>query len=430
MFNEFFKEMDVSITPKKANIARKWIFDGHVNRTQMDTDRGPVTTDQEEEKTTVQGQVPNQDLTRIGGKPNPNDQGQEEPKVSVSSDLVPASTDPARNAQVKLPGNTTMEDIIQILDDHIALSENTEKPPSETDPLEELLALEQEEQESESELEEEGIVNVVDTSESDNDEVTVNPTEMEADPEIGEHMGDNTPQENNNNQDEQKTTLQMPTSWRNITRTPSQQLLLHRVPITFPVPGNLLESEDSLRFIIEALGSLVESNGFLINLPMGANVDATPLHRVMSYQARSVVILTFDTTETRDRVWKAARAVKPSTNFSGRTEYYFTEIAKRTKMRRENRTEDEHQGMGNDTENTQEEKRTMKLKKRSKEKSQAVKLATKMKNKYSALDEYAEKRKKKGGYSYGNTSERLRLMSDEGRVRGNCHHTDRWTVRC
>ena len=112
MFNEFFKEMDVSITPKKANIAGKWIFDGHVNRTQMDTDRGPVTTDQEEEKPTVQGQVPNQDLTRIGGKPNPNDQGQEEPKVSVSSDLVPASTDPAQNAQVKLPGNTTMEDII------------------------------------------------------------------------------------------------------------------------------------------------------------------------------------------------------------------------------------------------------------------------------------------------------------------------------
>ena len=400
MFNEFFKEMDVSITPKKANIAGKWIFDDRVNRTQVDTDRGPVTTDQEE-KPTVQEQVPdqpNQDLTRIGGKSNPNDQCQEEQRVSVSSDPVPASTDPVQNAQVKLPGNTTMEDIIQILDDHIALSENTEKSPSETDPLEELLALEQEEQESTSELEEEGIVNIVDTSESDNDEVTVNPTKIEADPEIGEHMGDNTPQENNNNQDEQKTTLQMPTSWRNITRTPSQQLLLHRVPITFPVPGNLLESEDSLGFIIEALGSLVESDGFLINLPMGAIVDATPLHRVTSYQARSAVILTFDTTETRDRVWKAARAVKPNTNFSGRTEYYFTEIAKRTKMRRQNRTEDEHQGMGNDTENTQEEKRTMKLKKRSKEKSQAVILATKLKNKYSALDECAEKRKKKGGY--------------------------------
>ena len=113
-------------------------------------------------------------------------------------------------------------------------------------------------------------------------------------------MGYNSPQENNNNQDEQKTDTQKPSSWRNITRTPSQQLLLHRVPITFPVPGNLLESEDSLGFIIEALGSLVESDGFLINLPMGAIVDATPLHRVTSYQARSAVILTFDTTDTRD----------------------------------------------------------------------------------------------------------------------------------
>ena len=309
-----------------------------------------------------------------------------------------------------------MEDIIQILDDHIArsenVSENTEKPPSETDPLEELLALEQEEQESESDLEDEGIVNVVDTSDSNNDEVIVNPVELETGPEMRERMGDNCPQENNNNQDEQKIVTQKPSSWRTITRTPSQQLLLHRVPISFPVPGNLLESEDSLRFIIEALESLVETNGFLIHLPMGAIIDATPLHRVTSYQARSAVILTFDTTDTRDRVWRAARAVKPNANFSGRTEYYFTEIAKRTKTCRHQHSEEEHQEMENDTKNTQEEKRAAKPKKRSREKSQAIKLATKLKNKYSALDEYAEKLKKKGGYSYSSTSERLRRMRE------------------
>ena len=82
--------------------------------------------------------------------------------------------------------------------------------------------------------------------------------------------------------------------------------------------------------------------------------------------------------------------------------------------------------MVNDTKNTQEEKQAIKPKKRNKEKSQAVKLATKMKNKYSALDEYAEKRKKKGGYTYSNTSKRLRLM--RGGVRGNWYHTDRWAV--
>ena len=37
-----------------------------------------------------------------------------------------------------------------------------------------------------------------------------------------------------------------------------------------------MESEDSLRFINEALGSLVESNGLLINLPTDAVIDATP----------------------------------------------------------------------------------------------------------------------------------------------------------
>ena len=175
-------------------------------------DREPVTMDQAE-KPIVNDQVPNQpnqDLTCIGGRPNIHDQCQEEPRVPASTDPVPASTDPVpastdpvHNEPIQLPGNTTMEDIIQILDDHIALSENTEKPPSEIDPLEELLILEQEEQESESESEEEGIVNVVDTSESDHDEIIViNPTEMEADPAIGEHNGDNDPQENNNNQEE------------------------------------------------------------------------------------------------------------------------------------------------------------------------------------------------------------------------------------
>jgi hypothetical protein len=85
MFNKFFKEMDVSITPKKANISGRWVFDGQVNRTQMGTDRGPVTTFQEEEKQTTQDQVPdqpdqdqhNQDLTRIGGMPKQNSQDQE-----------------------------------------------------------------------------------------------------------------------------------------------------------------------------------------------------------------------------------------------------------------------------------------------------------------------------------------------------------------
>ena len=397
-FNDFFKEMDVSITPKTGKIAGKWIFDGQENRVPKTMDRA--------DKSTANDQVPNmpsQDLTRIGGRPNTHDQCPEEPRV-------PASPDPVHNEPFQLPGNTTM---VHILEDHIALSPNPEKPPSETDPLEELLTLEQEERESESESKEEGIVNVLTTSESDQDEITVvNPTEMEADPEIGEQKDENAPQENNNNQEEQKTTLELPANRRFVARTPSRQLLLHRVPITFPIPGNLMESNDSLRFINEALGSLVESNGHLINLPTGAVIDATPLHRIKNYQARSAVILTFVAAMTRDRVWKAARVIRPKSDWSGRTEFYFTEIAKRTRERHQTHTEDELQDVRNDAIDTQEGRRAAKLKKKCKDKSQAVILATKLKNKYSALNEEAKKRKKKGGYTYDGTNEKLRLMRE------------------
>ena len=351
MFNEFFKEMDVSITPKKANISGRWVFDGQVNRTQMGTDRGPVTTVQEEEKQTTQDQVPdqpdqdqhNQDLTRIGGMPNQNSQDQETPRAPAPSVPVPESTDPLQYSQVELPGNTTVEDIIQILDDHIAQSVNNEKPPSETDPLE------QEEQESESKLEKEGIVNVSDSSESDNDEITVNPTKIETGPETGEQTGDSNTQEHNNNHDERKTITQRPSSWKSKTPTTTT------TPGTNYVPG-------TWQFV--GVGGLAEIHHFLINLPMGTIADAAPLHRVTSY-------LTFDTIETRDRIWKAAKAVKQNTNyFSGNKEYYyFTEIAKRTKPRRQNHTEDEHQEMGEEAENTQEEKRAIKPKNRSGEKS-------------------------------------------------------------
>ena len=157
-----------------------------------------------------------------------------------------------------------------------------------------------------------------------------------------------------------------------------------------------MESEDSLRFINEALGSLVESNGLLINLQTDAVIDATPLHRVMSYQARSAVILTFDTTGTRDRVWKAARVIRPNSIWSGKTEFYFTEIAKRTRVHHQTHTEDEHQDMRKDAIEPTRRKADSQTKEKAQGQIQAVILATKLKNKYSALNEATKKRKKKG----------------------------------
>ena len=76
-------------------------------------------------------------------------------------------------------------------------------------------------------------------------------------------------------------------------------------------------------------------------LPGDALVDATPLHRVNSYQARTAVILTFDAEQTRDRIMKAVREGSTSSSGSGGTSFYFTEIPKRTKVNRQTHTEDE-----------------------------------------------------------------------------------------
>ena len=143
-------------------------------------------------------------------------------------------------------------------------------------------------------------VEVVATSSSDPEEIIiVNPTNTETFPEAGAqtpigNKGSETIKENNNNQEEEKATLKLPTNRQLPSQTPRKQLLLHRVPISFQVPSNLMESMDSPMFIQEALLSLVE------DLPGDALVDATPLHRVNSYQAKTAVILTFDAEQTRE----------------------------------------------------------------------------------------------------------------------------------
>ena len=101
--------------------------------------------------------------------------------------------------------------------------------------------------------------------------------------------------------------LELPTNRLQSQHQPSQQLLLHKVPIRFPVPSNLMESIETLIFINDALISLVG------DLPSDALIDATPLNRVDSHQARTAVVLTFDNEQTRNRVLRAIRERRANT---------------------------------------------------------------------------------------------------------------------
>ena len=126
--------------------------------------------------------------------------------------------------------------------------------------------------------------------------------------------------EKNDNQEPKKLLLDFPPTQSNSTATTGRQLLIHRVPMEFQVPPNSLECPRTFEFINDALVRLG------INLHRGALVNATPLSQVACNQTRMVIVLTFDSEETRNRVLKAARDLDRAFPIDGQEKLYFTEI--------------------------------------------------------------------------------------------------------
>ena len=145
--------------------------------------------------------------------------------------------------------------------------------------------------------------------------------------------------ENNNNQEKEKVMLELPTNRPQSSHLPSQQLLLHKVPIRFPVPSNLMESMETLIFINVALISIIG------DVPSDALIDATPLNQVDGHQARTAVVLTFDTELTRNRVLRATRERRANNTIPKEVNFYFTEMPRRSRARPQTHTKDELQAM-------------------------------------------------------------------------------------
>ena len=313
---KFFAEhmsTDLTIKTKAGKIAAIWIPDGQEAQEPeiMDQDREPDTTDPAP-KNKVNSEAA-QHLARMDNR-----------RIEKALDALDQ-----RLGQQLGPYPVTdqsQEDIIQILDDHIAVSPNPAQASSEKETdsgLEEPVTCEREEKESDNEFENQE-KDVVATSTSDQEEIIIDPITIETYSEEGvqtlaRKMGDKDEKEvqglqeeeasneYNSNQEEEKVMLELPTNRLQSPHQPSQQLLLHKVPIRFPVPSNLMESIETLIFINDALIILVG------NLPSDALIDATPLNRVDSHQARTAVVLTFDTEKTRNRVLRAIRERRANT---------------------------------------------------------------------------------------------------------------------
>ena len=303
-----------------------------------------------------------------------------------------------------------MEDIIQILDDHIAVSPNpAQQDPSEKETdsgLEEILTPEEEESESENESDNPGI-EVVGSASSDQEEVTVGPASTETrgtapeegtpelapetdnpadkdehgqSDELEENGEKGVANENNNNKEKSKVMLEMPTNRSQSANPPGQQIVLHKVPIRFPVPGNLMESMETLMFINEALISLFS------DLPSDAVIDDTPLNRVDSHHARTPVVITFDSELTRNQILKKAREREADHSIPKENKFYFTEMPRRSRPRLQTHTDDEVQEMREEARETMRPKVTTrdKMKKCPKVKSVAVPRGRQNKEKVSA----------------------------------------------
>jgi hypothetical protein len=170
----------------------------------------------------------------------PDRQDAQEPE-SMDQDQEPDTTDPAPKNKVNSEEVQPLEDIIQILDDHIAVSPNPAQVPSERETdsgLEEPVTYEREEKETDES--ENQVIDVVATSASDQEgTIIVDPTTMEEGVQaLAREVDDSAVKdvrevsnENNNNQVVEKVMLELQTNRPQTSQLPSQQLLLHQVPI-------------------------------------------------------------------------------------------------------------------------------------------------------------------------------------------------------
>lgn len=154
-----------------------------------------------------------------------------------------------------------------------------------------------------SESENQG-VEEVGSSSSSQEEVTVDPSNIGTTETVTNAQNPHEEEgEHNNNKEKPKIFLELPTNRLASANTANRQLILHQVPVSFPIASNLMESMGSLIFIQDALLSITAPG----DLPGDVVTDATPLNRVESHQNRTAIILTLDSEQRRDEILRKAR---------------------------------------------------------------------------------------------------------------------------
>ena len=202
------------------------------------------------------------------------------------------------------------EKCIQNLEDHLAATQTDENPEGQQSTREDVL--------QDSDTENQG-VEEVGSSGSSQEEITVNPS--------------------NNIK---KKPMLFPTK-RNrhaVTNRKSRQILIHQVPVRFPVAGNLMENVESLGYIYGALSNINEPD----DLPGDVVVNATLLNRMENNQDRATLVVELD---TEDRCNQILRKAKKKHAQDKRFEYYITPKPRRLHTRNMSYSDEEIQTVNN-----------------------------------------------------------------------------------
>ena len=214
-----------------------------------------------------------------------------------------------------------------------------------------------------------GIEEVV-SSDSSQEEVTVDPTNFDLPEEATNDNNqpakreENNKQERNNNKEKQ---MFLPSARNShaVTNKKARQLLVHQVPVSFPVAGNLMESAESIGYVYDALLSINAPR----DLPGDVVVNATLLNRLENNQDRATLIVELD---TEDRCNQILRNAKNKRAQDKKFAYYVTPTPQRLNSRNISYSDEEIQ-TGNNVEHRKAKKSSKKHKHTSKEKEKEPK---------------------------------------------------------
>merc|ERR1712051_242446 len=217
----------------------------------------------------------------------------------------------------KEPVSDTNE-CIQNLQDHIASTQTATEPPNPQVPEADQTSVPQQDPENqhqeikdaehESDTGSQGIEDII-SSESSQDEVTVDPRNFD----IPEEATKNIIQPNKekkkklerNNNREKQTSLPSVRNSNAMSNRKNRKLLVHKVPVSFPVAGNLMESAESIGYVYNALQSVNAPRD--LHLPADAVVNATLLNSLENNQDRATLIVELDTEDRCNQVLKNAK---------------------------------------------------------------------------------------------------------------------------